>query len=86
MSLSGFRDSQQEIPTLHTPLLGTATYRSQISILVDMTDCRIFHLNKQVHKFVLEVKMKSSQYFDDRRAVGPVKINCLIKQVPEHFI
>ena len=85
MSLSGFRDSQQEIPTLHTPLLGTATYRTHISILVDITDCRIFHLNKQVHKFVLEVKMKLSQY-DDRRAVGPIKINCLTKQVPEHFI
>ena len=35
--------------------------------------------------FVLEVKMKLSQY-DDRRAVGPIKINCLIKQVPEHYI
>ena len=30
--------------------------------------------------------MKLSQYFDNRRAVGPVKINCLIKQVPEHFV
>ena len=30
--------------------------------------------------------MKSSQYFDDCRAARLVKVNCLIREVPEHFI
>ena len=75
MSLSGFRDSQQEIPTLHTPLLGTATYRSQISILVDMTDCRIFHLNKQAHKFVL-IDLPDGGKIQNE-TMGPVKVSLL---------
>ena len=55
-SLSGLRNPQLEIRTLRTLLPGTATCWSQISILVDMTDCRIFHLSKQAHKFVLEIE------------------------------